>query len=215
MLRRDFLMATSVVAASAMASGGSGAGGASTPVRKLIMFNHVSLDGFFTDASGDMSWAHARDEEWQRFTNENAGGDAELVFGRKTYEMMAGFWPTPQAKQALPEVAASMNRMRKYVFSRTLQKVEWENSSLLTGDLAREVRNLKTQRGPALLIMGSGEIVSQLTGAGLIDEYQLVTVPLIVGRGRSLFEGVTTRPRLKLTRTRTFQNGNVVNWYSV
>jgi dihydrofolate reductase len=215
MLRRDFLMATSVVAASAMASGGSGAGGASTPVRKLIMFNHVSLDGFFTDASGDMSWAHARDEEWQRFTNENAGGEAELVFGRKTYEMMAGFWPTPQAKQALPEVAASMNRMRKYVFSRTLQKVEWENSSLLTGDLAREVRSLKTQRGPALLIMGSGEIVSQLTGAGLIDEYQLVTVPLIVGRGRSLFEGVTTRPRLKLTRTRTFQNGNVVNWYSV
>ena len=215
MLRRDFLMATSVVAASAMASGGSGAGGASTPVRKLIMFNHVSLDGFFTDAAGDMRWAHARDEEWQRFTNENAGGEAELVFGRKTYEMMAGFWPTPQAKQALPEVAASMNRMRKYVFSRTLQKVEWENSSLLTGDLAREVRSLKTQRGPALLIMGSGELVSQLTGAGLIDEYQLVTVPLIVGRGRSLFEGVTTRPRLKLTQTRTFQNGNVVNWYSV
>ena len=211
MLRRDFLMATSVVAASAMAGGGTTPG---APARKLIMFNHVSLDGYFTDAAGDMSWAHTRDEEWQRFTNENAGGEAELLFGRKTYAMMAGFWPTPQARQAMPEVAASMNRMRKYVFSRTLQKVEWENSTLVTGDLPSEVRRLKSQSGPGLLIMGSGEIVSQLTGAGLIDEYQIVTVPLVVGRGRSLFEGVTTRPRLKLTKSRTFQNGNVVNWYS-
>lgn len=214
MLRRDFLMATSVVAASAVAGSGPG-GGAGTPQRKLIMFNHVSLDGFFTDTTGDMSWAHARDEEWQRFTNENAGGEAELIFGRKTYQMMAGFWPTPQAKQAMPEVAASMNRMRKYIFSRSLRNTDWENSTLLNGDLASEVRRLKAQRGPGLLIMGSGEIVSQLTQAGLIDEYQVVTVPLIVGRGRSLFEGVTTRPRLKLTKSRTFQNGNVVCWYSL
>lgn len=183
------------------------------PARKLFMFNHVSLDGYFTDASGDMSWAHARDEEWQRFTNENAGGDAELVFGRKTYEMMAGFWPTPQAKQMLPEVATSMNRMRKHVFSRSLQRVEWENSTLMKGELLDEIRRLKAQPGPGLLIMGSGEIVSQLTEAGLIDEYQVVTVPMVVGRGRSLYEGVTTRPRLKLTRSRTFGNGNVVNWY--
>jgi dihydrofolate reductase len=183
--------------------------------RQLIMFNHVSLDGFFTDAAGDMSWAHARDEEWQRFTNDNAGGEAELVFGRKTYQMMAGFWPTPQAKQSLPTVAASMNRMRKHVFSRSLQQVEWENSVLMQGDLAGEVRRLKAQSGPGLLIMGSGEIVSQLTGAGLVDEYQVVTVPVVIGKGRSLFEGVTTRPRLKLTKSRTFQNGNVVSWYSV
>lgn len=210
MLRRDFLMATSVVAASAMASGGGG-----SPARKLVMFNHVSLDGFFTDAKGDMSWAHTRDEEWQRFTNENAGGEAELVFGRKTYAMMAGFWPTPQARQAMPEVAASMNRMRKYVFSRGLQTLDWENSTLVKGDLASEVRRLKSQPGPGLLIMGSGEIVSQLTEVGLIDEYQVVTVPLVIGKGRTLFEGVTTRPRFKLTKTRTFQNGNVVSWYSL
>jgi dihydrofolate reductase len=169
---------------------------------------------YFSDASGDMSWAHARDEEWQRFTRENAGGEAELVFGRKTYQMMASFWPTSQAKQMLPEVAASMNRMRKYVCSRSLQSLDWENSSLVKGDLASEVRKLKGSPGPGLLIMGSGEIVSQLTAAGLIDEYQVVTVPLVVGKGRALFEGVTTRPRLKLMKSRTFQNGNVVNWYS-
>lgn len=182
--------------------------------RKLIMFNQVSLDGCFTDSGGDMSWAHARDEEWQRFTNENAGGDAELVFGRKTYQMMAGFWPTPQAQQALPAVAASMNRMRKHVFSRSLRRVDWENSTLVSGDLAGEIRRLKSQLGPALLIMGSGEIVSQLTEAGLVDEYQVVTVPIVIGQGRSLFDGVTTRPRLKLKKSRSFQNGNVVSWYS-
>jgi len=216
MLRRDFLMATSVVAASAsaMASGGGG-GGAGLPARKLMMFNNLSLDGYFTDASGDMSWAHARDEEWQRFTQENAGGEAELVFGRRTYEMMASFWPTPQAKQSLPEVAVSMNRMRKHVFSRSLQKLDWENSTLEKGDLVSAVRRLKAQGGPGLLIMGSGEIVSQLTEAGLIDEYQVVTVPLVIGKGRSLFEGVTARPRLRLTKSRSFQNGNVVSWYSI
>jgi dihydrofolate reductase len=212
MLRRDFLMATSVVAASAMAGGGTTPG---APARKLMMFNQVSLDGYFTDAAGDMSWAHARDEEWQRFTSENAGGAAELVFGRKTYEMMASFWPTPQAKQMLPEVAASMNRMRKYVFSRSSRKLEWDNSVLVNGDLSGEVRRLKSQAGPGLLIMGSGEIVSQLTEAGLIDEYQVVTVPVVVGRGRALFEGVTTRPRLRLLKSRTFQNGNVVSWYAL
>jgi len=211
MFRREFLMATSVVAASAMAGGGANPGASA---RKLAMFNHVSLDGYFTDAAGDMSWAHTRDEEWQRFTGENAGGAAELVFGRKTYQMMAGFWPTPQARQTMPEVAASMNRMRKYVFSRSLQQVDWENSTLVKGDLASEVRRLKSQPGPGLLIMGSGEIVSQLTEAGLIDEYQVVTVPLVIGRGRTLFEGVTTRPRLKLAKTRSFQNGNVVCWYA-
>ena len=185
------------------------------PSRKLIMFNHVSLDGYFTDAAGDMSWAHARDAEWQAFTNENASGDAELLFGRRTYEMMARFWPTPPAKQMLPQVAASMNRMRKHVFSRTLTAVSWQNSALLRGEMAGEVRRLKSQPGPALLIMGSGELVSQLTQDALIDEYQIVTVPLVVGRGRPLFEGVTTRPRLELRKTRAFANGNVVNWYSI
>lgn len=182
--------------------------------RKLTVFNNVSLDGFFTDASGDMSWAHARDEEWQRFTNENAGGEAEVIYGRKTWQLMASFWPTPQAKQMLPTVASSMNRMRKYVISRSLQKAEWENSQLIRGDLATEVRRLKSESGPGLLIMGSGEIVSQLTQAGLIDHYQIVTVPIVIGKGRSLFEGVTARPRLTLEKTRSFGNGNVVAWYS-
>jgi dihydrofolate reductase len=183
-------------------------------LRKVMVFDNVSLDGYFTDGRGDMSWAHSQDPEWLDFMSDNAGGDAELIFGRKTYQMMASFWPTPQAKQAMPAVAASMNRMRKNVFSRSLDKLEWENSRLVSGELNDGVRQLKNAAGPPLLIMGSGEITRQLTQAGLIDEYQIVTVPIVLGRGRSLFEGVGTRPRLRLTKTRAFHNGNVVAWYS-
>ena len=184
-------------------------------MRKLMMFNHVSLDGYFTDGNGDMSWAHSQDAEWQKFTSDNAGGEAEFLFGRKTYQMMASFWPTPRAMQTMPAVAKAMNETRKTVFSRSLTEAAWQNSRLVKGDPADEVRRMKAGKGPSLLIMGSGEIVAQLTQAGLIDEYQIVTVPLVIGRGRSLFEGVTTRPRLTLTKSRSFGNGNVVNWYQI
>jgi dihydrofolate reductase len=213
MFRREFLMATSVVVASAMSGGG--ATGAGAPARRLSVFNSISLDGRFTDGTSDMSWAHAPDPEWQQFTAENAGGDAELIFGRKTYQMMAGFWPSAQAKQTMPEVAAGMNRMRKNVFSRSLSETSWENSRLVRGDLVGEVRRLKSEPGPGLLIMGSGEIVSQLTQTGLVDDFQLVTVPVVLGKGRSLFEGVTSRPRLELTKTRIFKSGKIVAWYDV
>jgi len=182
-------------------------------MRKVMMFNSVSLDGYFTDGGGDMSWAHSQDPEWQRFTSENAGGEAEYLFGRKTYQMMASFWPTAQARQMMPAVAKAMNETRKTVFSHTLAQATWQNSRLVKGDLADEVRRMKAEPGPGILIMGSGEIVSQLTEAGLIDEYQIVTVPLILGRGRSLFEGVSRRPRLELTQSRVFANGNVVSSY--
>jgi dihydrofolate reductase len=182
--------------------------------RTLSVFNNVSIDGYFTDSTSDMSWAHSQDSEWTQFMASNARGEAEFVFGRKTYEMMARFWPTKEAAQAMPDVARAMNRTRKTVFSRTLKSADWENSRLATGDLVGDIRKMKSEAGPGLLIMGSGEIVAQLTQAGLIDAYQIVVVPIVLGSGRTLFEGVTGKPRLKLTQTRAFSNGNVVGWYS-
>jgi dihydrofolate reductase len=182
-------------------------------MRKLTVFNNVSLDGYFADAKGDMSWAHKQDPEWTGFTAENAGGDAELLFGRVTYDMMASFWPTPQAAQISPTVAEAMNRMRKSVFSRTLDKASWQNTRVIKGDLVTEIRKMKQEAGPDMLLMGSGQIVSQLTDARLIDEYQIVVTPTVLGRGRTMFEGVSSRPNLKLTKTRSFGNGNVVLWY--
>jgi dihydrofolate reductase len=184
-------------------------------MRRLMMFNSVSLDGYFTDASGDMSWAHSQDEEWNRYTAENARGETEFLFGRKTWQMMAGFWPTSQAKQRMPAVADAMNRTRKYVATRTLATLDWENSTRLEGDLPACVRDLKNRSGPNLLIMGSGELVAQLTDARLVDDYQLVVVPIVLGRGRSLFDGVGGKPRMKLVESRPFRNGNVVLSYQL
>ena len=182
-------------------------------MKKLVVYNTVSLDGYFTDSNGDMSWAHKADPEWQTFVSENASGGGELVFGRITYELMASFWPTPLAAQSNPIVAQRMNSLPKVVFSRTLAKASWNNTRLISGDLAAEVRKLKRETGPDLVIMGSGSIVAQLAEAGLIDEYQIVAGPIVLGKGRTLFEGVKTKLQLKLKNSRAFGNGNVMQCY--
>lgn len=185
-------------------------------MRKLIVFNNVSIDGYFVDAAGDMSWAHNMrpDPEWQAYVASNASGDGELVFGRVTYEMMASFWPTPAALERMPEVAAGMNRARKVVFSRTLEKADWENTRLLKGDLATEVRKLKAESGGGMCILGSGTIVAQLAEAGLIDEFHNVVVPIVIGKGRTEFEGVTKRLDFDVLSARSFANGNVFTIYT-
>ena len=180
---------------------------------KLVVYNSMSLDGFFTDAKGDMSWAHKRDPEWQAFVKENASGGGQLLFGRITYDLMAGFWSTQAALQGNPVVAERMNSLPKFVCSRTMQQATWSNTTLLKGDLAAEVGKLKQQAGPDIVLMGSGSIVAQLAEAGLIDEYQIVLNPLVVGQGRTLFEGVQRKLPMKLARSRPFANGNVVLFY--
>src|SRR6202171_2695976 len=180
---------------------------------KLVVYNAVSLDGYFTDTNGDMSWAHKQDPEWQAFVSENASGGGQLLFCRITYDLMARFWPTPLAAQSNPIVVERMNSLRKFVFSKRLDKVSWNNTTLLKGDMTTEVRNLKREPGPNIVIMGSGSVVSQLADAGLIDEYQIVLNPVVIGNGRTLFEGVKKKLPMKLARSRAFENGNVVLFY--
>src|SRR5262249_47165167 len=169
-------------------------------MRKLIVFNHVSLDGYFVDSQGDMSWARAdhQDAEWDAFVAGNASGRGVLVFGRITYEMMARFWPTPFAIESMPAIAEGMNRLPKIVFSRTLAQASWNNTTLLKGDLATELRGLKQAPGEDMVILGSGTLVSQLAQEGLIDEYQLVVNPIALGAGRTLFDSLKEKLRLKL-----------------
>ena len=184
-------------------------------MRKLLVFNSTSLDGYFADAKGDMRFAYnqQQDDEFNAFTSANASGDGALLFGRKTYELMAAWWPTPAAAQAMPAVAAGMNRLRKYVFSRTLKQVTWQNTTLLKGDLVSEVRRLKSESGDGIVILGSGSLVPPLLSAGLIDEIQVVVVPTVLGGGRTMFEGIKSPLPLKLTKTRSFRNGNVLMCY--
>jgi len=181
---------------------------------RLTAFEQVSLDGFFVDARGDMSWAHKQDPEWNEFTAQNAsGGDGALLFGRVTYEMMAGFWPTPQARETMPAVAEGMNSMPKVVFSRTLREASWQNTRLVKGDMIAEVRRMKKEPGPDMVILGSGSVVSQLAEAGLIDALQIVVNPIVLGRGRTLFETVKKTIPLRRVGSRPFGNGNVVLSY--
>jgi dihydrofolate reductase len=180
-------------------------------MRKLIVFNNTSLDGYFTGLDGDMSFAHNvnPDREWDDFILGNASGESTLLFGRITYELMESYWPTPFAAEQMPEMAERMNRAAKVVFSRSLDHVSWSHTRLAKGDLITEVRRLKAGEGDHLVILGSGNIVTQLAPSGLIDEYQLVVVPVVLGAGRTLFEGIETKLELKLTMSRGFANGNV------
>jgi dihydrofolate reductase len=182
-------------------------------MRRLIAFLTTSLDGFFADAAGDMSWAHQSDPEWLEFVQGNASGGGTLIFGRVTYEIMIRYWPTPMAKQQNPVVAEGMNSAPKFVFSRTLAEATWQNTQLIKSDLAGEIHKLKQQDGSDMCILGSGTIVTQLAEARLIDELQIVVSPILLGKGKTPFETLKQRLPLKLLKTRSFQNGNVIHYY--
>lgn len=184
-------------------------------MRKLTVFNHVSLDGFFVDATGSMSWAKAgsNDPEWSAFAQENASGGGTLLFGRITYELMASYWPTPLALEHDPAVAKHLNELPKVVFSRTLKKASWNNTTLVNDDVVAAIRRMKAEPGSGMVILGSGSLVSPLARAGLIDGYELAVNPIVLGQGRSIFDGIKEHLSLRLTRSRVFGNGNAYLCY--
>lgn len=184
-------------------------------MRRLSVFNSISLDGYFTDGRGDMTWAHKHDPEWNAYTAQNSQGSGQVtfLFGRVTYQLMASFWPSAEARAMAPEAAEAMNTRAKLVFSRTLREASWHNTTIVNGDPVSEVRKLKQQPGTDLLIFGSGTLVAPLAAARLIDEFKLVINPIVLGSGRTLFEGVKERLSLKRTSARNFENGNIVVCY--
>ncbi len=182
-------------------------------MRKLSVFNLVTLDGYFAGKGGDISW-HTVDAEFNKFAEEKATSGNILVFGRVTYELMASYWPTPEAIKNDPVVAEGMNKAQKIVFSRTLAKADWNNTRLVKDDLLAEIGRLKQQSGKDLTVLGSGSIVSQLARQGLIDEYQLLVNPVVIGKGKTMFEGITDKIVLKLVNIRQFGNGNVLLTYT-
>ena len=127
---------------------------------------------------------------------------------------MTSYWPTSMAMQNDPVVAERMNNLPKVVFSRTLDQATWTNTKLIKDDLVGEVRKMKNEPGIDMVIMGSGSIIAQLTQERLIDEYQLVVIPVVLGQGRTMFDGIEEKLSLKLTSSRTFDNGNVLLSYA-
>lgn len=181
-------------------------------MKKLRVFESISIDGYFTDPASDMGWAHAApdDPEFTAWISDNASGGGELLFGRKTYQMMEAYWPTPLAAQQMPAVAKGMNAAKKHVASRTIQPT-WSNTHLLEGELVQAVRALKAGAGPGITLLGSGSLAAQLGAAGLVDEYQFVVIPVALGAGRTVFG---QKCALRLVDQRAFRCGKVVLTYA-
>ena len=193
-------------------------------MRRMVMFNWVSIDGFFAGPNGEIDWIirdPAVDQALRESGTNHAGaesGDSDtMLLGNSTYTMFEHSWPQianePNAPEAMHKMADEVNRMTKVVFSRTRKEAPWENSRLLHGNLIEEVDKLKRKDGTPILIFGSGTIVQQLTDAGLIDEYFFAVTPVVLGKGKQLFEDVQKR-NLQLKEARQFQSGNVLLRYA-
>ena len=181
-------------------------------MRKIVMFNLVSLDGFFAGADGNIDW-HVVDEEFNQAAIEMIRSYDTILFGRITYQLFENYWPKaaldPKISKEDKIIANKINKMRKIVFSKTLDKVTWKNSELVKGNIENEVKKIKKSPGRDIVIYGSGTIVQQLATAGLIDEYRIMVNPVVLGSGKPLFKDVSIL-NLKLIDTRVFRSGNVL-----
>jgi dihydrofolate reductase len=179
---------------------------------RLSSFLFATLNGYFEGSGRDISW-HSHDAESDRYSNQSLTSGSALLFGRLTYDLMAGFWPTLAAAEAFPLVAPGMNAAEKIVFSRTMKKADWAHTRVVS-DLVGEVRNLKESSTRDMTILGSGSIVSQLAERGLIDEFQIMLDPVVLRAGTPLFKGISQKLELRLASARPFKNGSVLLTYN-
>lgn len=195
-------------------------------MRTIKMFNRVTPDGFFGAKDGNLNWAVPDDELDQAAGSSQSSFDT-ILFGRRTYEMFESFWPHAldenkgadphrpgRTSAAMKEIATFINEAHKIVFSRTRKDATWKNSRLVREFVPREVEAWKNETGKNMIIFGSGSIVSLLTEHGLIDEYQFVISPLILGSGGRLFGELPKPLRLELLEAKPYRSGNVVIRYA-
>src|SRR5262245_39775412 len=180
-------------------------------MRKLVYSTSLSLDGYIDSVAGDPNWV-VPDEELHRHFNDAEREIETLLYGRRMYELMAGYWPTadqdPSASGAIVEYARIWKSVRKVVFSSTLERADW-NSRLIRGDAVAEVARLKAQHGASIGV-GGLFLASALASAGLIDEYRLYYVPIFLGSGKAAFSQLQNRVRLEPVETHTFSSGTVL-----
>jgi len=196
-------------------------------MRRIVLYDRVSADGYFADAHGKLDWV-IPDDELDRSAAAAAQGPGTILFGRRTYQQFESFWPhvvsdAPTAPSphrpghASPELRAMavwINEATKLVFSKTLEQVTWKNSRLLRGLDPRDIEALKREPGTDMLLFGSGSIASQLSAHALIDEYHLIVTPLLLGGGRPLISGMSRTLRLQLLETVPYPSGNVMLRYA-
>jgi len=179
-------------------------------MRKLIMWNLVTLDGFFEGRkSWDLDWhEYVWGEELEDFSIEQSQSIGMLVFGRVTYQGMAAYWSS-----AAGQIAEFMNSVPKVVFSRTLDQADWNNSRLVKDNAEAEVARLKQEPGKDLFIFGSADLSATLMRSGLIDEYRLCLNPIVLGGGNPLFKPMPEQVKMKLLEARPLRSGCVILRY--
>ncbi|MBK8980827.1 MAG: dihydrofolate reductase family protein [Ignavibacteria bacterium] len=178
-------------------------------MRKITSFIFQSLNGFYKGAGEDISW-HIHSDEGNDYSEKELEADNILLFGSVTYEMMYSFWPAKTAYEHFPVVAERMNSSEKIVLSNSLKKAEWNNTTIISGDTVQKIRELKSTEGKDITILGSGKVVSSLTDAGLIDEYKIMTDPVALGEGTSVFSGIKNILDLKFKSINTFSKSGVI-----
>lgn len=179
-------------------------------MRKVIVSNLISLDGYMEGQDGNLDWFVVNDEFLEYSRNLFKEIDT-MLWGRKTYQLMESYWPKVENDD--PTITHNMNKLPKIVFSRTLDKVTWNNTSLIKENITEEVFEMKKKPGKDIIIFGSGELLSQLAQAGLIDEYRIILNPLILGKGRPMFKNINEQLKLKLIKAKKLKTGVIILYY--
>lgn len=181
-------------------------------MRKLVLFMHVSLDGFAADENSGLGWI-SYDAELQQYADGIVATVGSPVYGRGTYELMAGYWPTVLASPDVSERdkahARWVEQAPKIVFSRTMKKAEWNNTTVFNDNITEEINKLKQQPGKDLVIFGSPGLAHSLLELDLIDEYRLTINPVFLGKGKPAFQKIKEKTNLKLLKATTFKSGVV------
>ncbi len=172
----------------------------------------ISVDGYFAGPNEELDW-HVVDDDFNTYALEMLASVDTLIFGRVTYDMMASYWQSKAGVEDSLEVAQAMNALRKIVFSRDMQKANWNNTKVVNEIDAAAITAMKNEPGKDMVILGSGTIVQQLTDLGLIDEYRLIVAPVALGVGKALFGGIQKRLKLTLTGTKVLACGDVIMYY--
>jgi dihydrofolate reductase len=184
-------------------------------MRKVIASTFVSLDGFIVGPNEDISWVTNNfNDEMGVYAGNLQSSMSAILLGRVSYQVLGGFWPA-NTEETAPG-SERMNNVPKIIFSRTLDKVEWgkyNNARLVKNNVAQEVMNLKEKPGGDMVIYGSANLIQNFIKLDLIDEFQLLVHPVVLGSGKPLFNGIEKPLNLKLLRTETFNNGVVVLYY--